>query len=464
MYQQQVNIINGFRMVFDALSVIAAGYAAYFLYLQRHPEQWTLRTGVFVATILIVMFTNNYVMGRFRLYGNRKPSSYLQMLWGLAKTAIVDFAIVSAGIILFADLYAHRQFFVNFLGLTFFFLVAERSLLRLAFDHPSSKRYNLRRILIVGDINRGRIVTERMQKQLSWGHKILGNLTPSKDRPGSLGHIDEFQHCLHVHAIDEVIFALGAERDVDLSGMLKICHRMGITARIIPALWSPDDKGVHVEECQGVPFLTFRENNFNATGLLYKRILDLVGGMIGSFIFLILYPFVALAIKLDSPGPVLFKQKRVGQNGRIFGVYKFRSMYVDAEKRKQELMDRNEMHGAMFKVKDDPRITRVGRFIRKTSIDEIPQFLNVLKGEMSLVGTRPPTTDEVGVYQDWHYRRISAKPGITGLWQISGRNQITDFDAIVELDCAYLENWRFLHDIKILLKTVWVVITRRGAE
>lgn len=463
MYQQQVNIINGFRMIFDALSVITAGYVVYFLYLYRHPEQWTLSTGVFVATILTIMFTNNYVMGRFGLYSNRKPSSYHQMLWGLTKTAVVDFALVSAGIILFTELYANRQFFVYLIGLTFLLQVSERSLLRLFFDHPSTKRYNLRRILIVGDINRGSIVAERMQKQLSWGHEIIGNLTSAKDKAGSLGHIDVFQRCLHEHAIDEVIFALGPERDIDLSALLRICHRMGITARVIPALWSPDDKGMHVEECQGVPFLTFRENNFNATGLLYKRILDLTGGIVGSFIFLILYPFVALAIKLDSPGPVLFRQKRVGQNGRIFGVYKFRSMHMDAERRKQELMDCNEMNGAIFKIRDDPRITRVGRWIRKTSIDEIPQFLNVLKGEMSLVGTRPPTIDEVDHYQDWHYRRISAKPGITGLWQVSGRNQITDFNEIVELDCTYLENWRFMDDIKILFKTIWVVILRKGA-
>lgn len=463
MYQQQVNIINGFRMIFDALSVIIAGYTVYFLYTYQHPEQWSLSAGVFVATILIIMFTNNYIMGRFRLYSSRKPSSYRQMLWGLVKTAVVDFALVSAGIILFPQLYANRQFFVYFIGLTFLLHVGERSLLRQFFDHPSAKRFNQRRILIVGDITRGSIVAERMQHQLSWGHEIIGNLTSPQDKPGSLGHIDAFQHCLHEHAIDEVIFALGPERDIDLSHLLKICRRMGIMARIIPALWSPDDKGMLVEECQGVPFLTFRENNFNATGLLYKRVLDLVGGIVGSLIFLIIYPFVGLAIKLDSPGPVLFRQKRVGQNGRIFAVYKFRSMYIDAEKQKQELMDHNEMNGAMFKIRDDPRITRVGRWIRKTSIDEVPQFLNVLKGEMSLVGTRPPTIDEVDHYQDWQYRRISAKPGITGLWQVSGRNQITDFNEIVELDCRYLENWRFLDDIKILFKTIWVVILHKGA-
>ena len=176
-----------------------------------------------------------------------------------------------------------------------------------------------------------------------------------------------------------------------------------------------------------------------------------------------MYPFVGAAIKLDSPGPVLFKQERVGRHGREFLLYKFRSMYQDAEQRKQEFLERNEMQGAMFKLKDDPRITRVGKWLRITSLDEFPQFLNVLGGEMSLVGTRPPTPEEVEEYKPWHLRRISAKPGITGLWQVSGRNKITSFDNVVELDCKYLEHWRFADDLKILFKTILAVLLRRGA-
>ena len=186
-------------------------------------------------------------------------------------------------------------------------------------------------------------------------------------------------------------------------------------------------------------------------------------GLVGSVIFLILYPFVAAAIKLDSPGPVLFKQERVGKNGRLFKLIKFRTMYADAEEQKKELMATNEMNGPIFKVQSDPRITRVGRFLRKTTIDEIPQFANVLKSEMSLVGTRPPLPEEVELYDMRHLKRISAKPGMTGLWQVSGRNKIKDFEKIVELDCDYLDHWRFLDDIKILLKTLVVVSMRRGA-
>jgi lipopolysaccharide/colanic/teichoic acid biosynthesis glycosyltransferase len=189
-----------------------------------------------------------------------------------------------------------------------------------------------------------------------------------------------------------------------------------------------------------------------------------VGGVVGTIFFLIIFPIVALAIKIDSPGPVIFNQKRIGKHGRIFRICKFRTMHPDAEKQLNELLIRNEMNVGMFKLSDDPRITRIGSWLRKTSIDEVPQFWNVLKGDMSLVGTRPPTLAEVEKYKTEHLKRIAAKPGMTGLWQVSGRNKITDFETVVELDYSYMENWRFTNDLKILLKTIWVVLKRKGAS
>lgn len=171
----------------------------------------------------------------------------------------------------------------------------------------------------------------------------------------------------------------------------------------------------------------------------------------------------ALAIKLDSKGPVLFKQVRVGMNGRQFKIFKFRTMCADAEAKKKELMNQNEMgNNLMFKMENDPRITKVGGFLRKTSIDELPQFFNVLRGEMSLVGTRPPTVDEVSEYDRSHWRRISIKPGITGMWQVSGRSNIKDFDEVVKLDTQYIDNWSVWLDIKILFKTVFLVFNRKS--
>ena len=195
-----------------------------------------------------------------------------------------------------------------------------------------------------------------------------------------------------------------------------------------------------------------------------KRALDIFGGLVGMLILVVATIFVAPAIKLESPGPVFFGQTRIGKNGRRFTFYKFRSMYRDAEQRKKELMAQNEVKGLMFKMEHDPRITRVGRFIRKTSIDELPQFWNVLKGDMSLVGTRPPTVDEFEQYEAKHKCRLSMTPGLTGMWQISGRSDIKDFDEVVRLDMEYIDNWNILKDIKILFKTVAVVFFGKGSR
>lgn len=195
-----------------------------------------------------------------------------------------------------------------------------------------------------------------------------------------------------------------------------------------------------------------------------KRIVDIVGQLIGVVISLPIMLTLIIPLKLESPGSFIFKQKRVGRNGRIFYIHKVRSMYIDAEKRKQELISKNEMSGHMFKIEKDPRITKIGHFIRKTSIDELPQFFDVLAGSMSLIGTRPPTIDEFEQYENHHKRRLSMKPGITGLWQISGRNKIQDFEEIVQLDTSYIDNWSIWYDIKILFKTIYVVFKGHGAE
>lgn len=237
-----------------------------------------------------------------------------------------------------------------------------------------------------------------------------------------------------------------------------------MSVRIVPAMFDPTDPSLRVETIQGIPTLTDYAAFRSASGLLYKRILDLMAGLAGFLVFLLLYPILGLAIKLDSRGPILFKQRRVGMHGRRFTLYKFRSMTTDAESKKETLLKQSEMNGPMFKMEDDPRITRVGRFLRKMSLDEFPQFINVLRGEMSLVGTRPPTPDEVAQYEEWHRRRISIKPGMTGLWQISGRNKITDFAEVVKLDLQYIDGWLFRKDLVILWKTIWVVLARKGAK
>ncbi|MDD7730223.1 MAG: sugar transferase, partial [Clostridia bacterium] len=220
-----------------------------------------------------------------------------------------------------------------------------------------------------------------------------------------------------------------------------------------------------VENFAGKVVLTRGMKLVSPGEMLLKRLMDICGAVVGLLITGLVSVFVIPAIKIADPGPAFFSQVRVGKNGRRFRIYKFRSMYMDAEERKAELMSQNEMQGPMFKMENDPRIIKgIGDFIRKTSIDELPQFWNVLNGTMSLVGTRPPTVNEYEQYEMEHLKRVSIKPGITGMWQTSGRNEITDFEEVVRLDTEYITNWSLGLDIKLLFKTVMVVFKREGSK
>lgn len=197
--------------------------------------------------------------------------------------------------------------------------------------------------------------------------------------------------------------------------------------------------------------------------LFFKRLLDIIGALVGLVVTGIAFLIFAPIIKKQSPGPVFFSQERVGRNGRRFQIYKFRTMYPDAEERKKELMAQNKMSGFMFKMDNDPRIFPIGHFLRKSSIDELPQFWNVLKGDMSLVGTRPPTVDEYEQYEVRHRKRLAMRPGLTGMWQVSGRSDIVDFEEVVALDAKYITEWTLALDLKIIWKTVLIVLGQKGA-
>ncbi len=262
---------------------------------------------------------------------------------------------------------------------------------------------------------------------------------------------------------DEVYIDIGYDSVEHLRPMILELEDMGVTVHIkIDIMDAFSDFDVAFGKLGDSVVATFAHRLYAYKKLFIKRCADIVGSIIGIIIMSICMIFVAPAIKLDSPGPIFFKQKRVGKGGRFFYIYKFRSMYVDAEERKKELAAENEMQGLMFKVTDDTRITKVGKVLRKTSIDELPQFINVLKGDMSLVGTRPPTIDEFKQYAGHHKRRLTMKPGITGMWQAYGRNTVTDFEDVVKMDLQYIDNWSLSLDIKILFKTVFTVLKETG--
>ena len=262
--------------------------------------------------------------------------------------------------------------------------------------------------------------------------------------------------------VDDVL--IGVENDMERGLLIQYFLEMGVVVHM--AIMSSDSPlpNARIEEIGDMFVLTTSNSAASTWQLMVKRLADIIGGLIGCLITGIAYIFVAPQIKKADPGPVFFHQTRIGKNGRRFELYKFRSMYMDAEERKAELMDLNEMEGPMFKIKDDPRILpKIGTRIRNWSIDELPQFWNILKGDMSLVGTRPPTLEEFECYEPHHKARLSFRPGLTGLWQVSGRNRIDEFEEIVRLDTEYIKNWSIKEDIIIILKTFVVVFKRKGS-
>lgn len=341
---------------------------------------------------------------------------------------------------------------------------------RIIFKQFTGKRVsdkNKRSILVVGYSKNGQKYIDEIKKHEYLNFKIIGYCfikeSQSYEELKTIGCIDELGQIVLNYVVDEVVVARPLSYDSRIGDALQICQDMGITVTMLLETHNKDTKA-QVAMVGDLPVLKFHTVSLNENQIFVKRVLDVCGSFVGLILFGIAYVLIGPLIKLESPGPIIFKQDRVGRNGRIFKVWKFRSMGANAEQEKAALMSDNEMIGHMFKMTHDPRITKIGAFIRKTSIDELPQFINVLSGDMSLVGTRPPTVKEVKEYEIHHRRRISITPGITGNWQVSGRSEIEDFEEVVRLDEEYIKNWTIFRDIKILLKTVLVVLKLNGSR
>lgn len=330
------------------------------------------------------------------------------------------------------------------------------------------------KVLIVSETKRIKELVKSVKKSGEWNYVITSIALIDQDtKPKRSKKIEDIPVVAGAQDLFEVATLLPLDvvfidaRDYDSEKIKEIIENfetMGITCHYNVERPELNLEGKSAGRFAGYTVMTFSLNYRDYRRVLIKRIIDIVGSIIGLLITVVLTPFVAIAIKLESKGPVFFSQERVGKNGRRFKIYKFRSMYIDAEERKKQLMAENEMKGLMFKIEDDPRVTKVGKFIRKTSLDELPQFYNVLKGDMSLVGTRPPTIDEFEKYSVYYRRRLSITPGLTGMWQVSGRSDIDDFDEVVKLDIEYIENWTLLLDFKIMLQTIGVVLFHKGAK
>ncbi len=471
MYQKQVQYLINFLMLLDALITIAGVYWAAYINRVLHDFLWDLTELNKAYLALFLMFTGNFIMDRLGLYSDKRPQSFLHTVRDVLISQGILYALLSGVIFGLHYIVLGRMFILLCAGITTALFIGVRAVFAWLLNDQKKAAYSYHRILLLGQPERVRMMHEALAKQNSWGHTVIGYLRagPQSSPPGPeldcLGGIADFADTLTRHSVDEVVFCLApGDAEVNLRALIDTCEEIGTSFRIVPALFDPlRGRQLRVESVQGIPTLIKSTGRIDIAGLFYKRILDYAVGSVGFLIFLLLYPILGLLIKLDSPGPVLFRQLRVGEHGRLFHIFKFRTMVQDADKRLPELMAKNEMKGHMFKMERDPRVTRLGDFLRKSSLDEFPQFLNVMRGEMSLVGTRPPTVEEVARYETRHRRRISIKPGITGLWQISGRNKIVDFEQVLKLDLQYIDNWRFWDDIVILWKTVWVVLARKGA-
>ena len=369
------------------------------------------------------------------------------------------------------DIYYSREVFLLFWVFGIIFCFVGRCVLKYFLHRQMIINREKRQVLVVTTSRLAKDIINNLTDNVYFEYAIVGLVLTDWDRKQSmigkypiLGTLSDEMEYVHENVMDEVFVHLEPGEFLERK-YIDFFVQTGLTVHFdldgLAELSSP----AYVERFSDRTVITTSMKIAPPWQLFIKRVMDIAGGIVGLVITGIACIFVVPAVKMADPGPVFFSQTRIGKNGRRFKIYKFRSMYMDAEERKKELMDQNEMQGFMFKMENDPRILKgIGNFIRNTSIDELPQFWNVLKGDMSLVGTRPPTVDEYEMYEMRHLKRMSIKPGITGMWQTSGRSDITDFEEVVKLDTQYITNWSIALDIKLLLKTILVVFRKEGSR
>ena len=363
-----------------------------------------------------------------------------------------------------------RLAFAYFLIYNFVFTYLFHLLVRYFLTKVYMRSKSSNKMMVITETKHVSNLLTRLKTSTEWTHEITSLAIMDDSLIGK-----EFEHIsviadkstlftnINELVLDEVFIYLPEYSNKALSKIIRKFEMAGITVHINIDPFDHIATHKTTENFAGLTVLTYSISDFDFHRLMIKRLMDILGSLIGIIVTIMVLPFISIAIKLDSPGPVFYKQKRIGLNGREFYLWKFRSMHMDADKEKAALDTLNEMDGPMFKITDDPRITKVGRFLRRTSLDELPQFFNILGGSMSLVGTRPPTPDEYAEYKLQYRRRLSIKPGLTGLWQVRGRSTIKDFEEVLKLDLHYIDNWSLGLDIKIILQTFPVLFHQKGA-
>ncbi len=457
----------------DMVLTILAFFLAYFLrnaYLSQYfgrlfPLSQYSNLLVIVIPVWGVLFLS------FSTYRSFRTSSLIEEIYQLFKVIFFGSLILSLWLFLLKYDFVSRLF-ISFFALTnFIFLIAFRLVVRGLSRWARRKGYNYRNMLIVGTEIRALEFAKMVEDRKGWGIRILGfvsnNGMTSTEKMEKLsgykllGSLHDIPKIIENEVVDEVVFVVPRKKISELEDILLILEQQGIKTRIALNFFPHLIAKPYISNLDNIPLLSFSTTPPDGNALFTKRIIDIFGSL---SLFILLWPLfilVSAIIKITSRGPVLFKQVRCGLNGRKFICYKFRTMVADAEERKTELLNLNEVDGPVFKIRNDPRITWFGRFLRKTSIDELPQLFNVLKGDMSLVGPRPPIPSEVEKYERRERRKLSMRPGITCLWQVNGRNKL-DFNTWMGLDLEYIDNWNLSLDFKILLKTIPTVLRMTG--
>ncbi len=467
-----------FRLAVVVTDVLLINLAIAIAYWLRYELQWfaAVDEAYFVpyepfipmSIALTLLLLGVYTLGG--VYNQPRDASWFDEVYSLVTgTATGIVLMVFVIVVFFPPLFYSRLIFLYAGVLIVLLLSASRLGKGMLRSYLRKRGLGLDQLLIVGAGEVGRTVMRNIVAHPSLGYGVVGFVDDDPDKGGTdigrfeaLGSTANIPRLVKELDIDEVIVTLPWMYHRKIVSIIAQCERERVRVRIVPDIFQMTLSHLDVEDLGGIPMIGVREISISRGALVFKRTMDVVVSLMG---LVLLFPFfllVALIIRIDSPGPVLFRQIRVGKGEQLFALYKFRSMHQGAEEEQDKLRDQNDADGAFFKMRHDPRVTTVGRFLRRTSLDEFPQLLNVMMGHMSLVGPRPAPPFEVQRYQPWHKRRLDVAPGISGLWQVSGRSQLT-FDEMVLLDLYYIENWSPVMDMQILLRTVPKVILGEGA-
>ena len=403
------------------------------------------------------------------VYVNFRTKLFIEIVWRVLRTGLLSILFLGSGVFLLKMTLTSRLYVSIFAITAFLTLAVEKAIWRWFLDYTFRQGFNLVNLLIVGTGSRAQEFIKEVNAHANWGLKIVGLVDDDPKLLGKkimgyevIGRIRDIARILRESVIDRVIFVVPRMWLNRIEEAIHHCEREGISTAVTVDLYKPKLAQLRQSNFAGIPLIIFQTSVAKEWQIFVKRGLDII---ISFIVTVLLFPVIFLAavgIKISSRGPIFFRQIRCGLNGRKFSLYKFRSMFVGAEMRKKELERQNEMRGPVFKMKRDPRVTPFGKFMRRFSIDELPQLFNVLKGDMSLVGPRPPIPTEVEMYKTWQRRRLSMKPGLTCIWQVSGRSELK-FEEMIRLDLYYIQNWSISMDIKILVKTIPVALFGRGA-